>query len=563
MKVTVTKNLNVRIGKPRLDAPNHEFLVPGSVIETDGKLYRGDVYDGNFFWYKDMAGNYYWSGGIDIPETEPNNTFSKATEFIDFHCHSILKPYSKSFRRKKTRGKNTIKNKKRSIWHKTKLNILKKIGNAFISVTKFTQADFKSAYKGGAKILMVSIDPMERELVLSKNRKKPIADGLFLDFFQGIGKRRMNYLERLNDYFADLKQSYLYLDDLQNIPIKIGDKMVSYKMVSTYEEIDLTNEEIINIIPTMEGGHVFRSNLDSNLTKREIENQVLDNIKEVKLGFGEDDSKVTPFFVSLSHHFKNGLCGHADSLKKARAAYNQEANPKDGFEELGIKVIEALLSKTYGKRILIDVKHMNLKSRKFYYFNELRIKEEVPIIVSHGATNNLSWPEKDDTEINFYKEEIPIIAKSGGIFGIQLDARRLREADYGFKRRGLNSTIKREGLYKRAFFVWRQVEMMALYIYEKKDTEFGFEDIDPWGFQVIGSDFDGVVDPLDGFWTHSEMPLLCQYLIVHAKTFLKTNKAKRLPNYEDLNAENLVEKFMFQNAQEFLIENFTAEKRGV
>jgi subtilisin family serine protease len=66
MKVTVNCNLNVRVGKPGLNAPSYQYLAPGSILEVDGKLYKGDSFDGIDTWYKDEAGNYYWSGGIKL-----------------------------------------------------------------------------------------------------------------------------------------------------------------------------------------------------------------------------------------------------------------------------------------------------------------------------------------------------------------------------------------------------------------------------------------------------------------------------------------------------------------
>uniref|UniRef100_UPI00404B4A10 S8 family peptidase n=1 Tax=Fulvivirga sp. TaxID=1931237 RepID=UPI00404B4A10 len=65
MKVTVTKYLNVRVGKPSVNAPCYQYLAPGSELEVDGKLYMGDKYSGNDQWYKDDGGNYYWSGGVE------------------------------------------------------------------------------------------------------------------------------------------------------------------------------------------------------------------------------------------------------------------------------------------------------------------------------------------------------------------------------------------------------------------------------------------------------------------------------------------------------------------
>lgn len=476
-------------------------------------------------------------------------------KFIDFHCHSAMKPYSKSFSIKANRGKNTLKHVKRSIWYKSRLTLKKKILQALTTLTKFTQADFTSAHKGGAKVLMVSIDPMERELILSKKGKKQRLSGRLLkNLVTGIGQRRINHLFKLNNYFEDLHLNLNFLEQIQGKHKSIDGKNATYKLVDAYDDIDFQAKNTIHIIPTMEGGHVFRSDIDSSLSDAAIKKQMLDNIDELKSN--KDKWSVTPFFVSLAHHFPNKLCGQAKSLTGLAAkAYDQKLNPRQGLEDLGKEVIDALLSTDNGKRIFIDIKHMNLKTR-FHYFKYLKSPkyagQKIPIIVSHGATNNKPIPSQPNTEINFYKEEVVSVAKSGGIFGIQLDARRLRKMKYGSRRRGLTSDIDRRGLYKRAFFVWRQIEVMAILIYRVRKDFPEFQHLDPWGFQVIGSDFDGIVDPLDGYWTHAELPLLRTYLIKQAKAFLRTRIAKALPNDIQLDAQEIVDKFMYKNAQNFL-----------
>lgn len=65
MKVTVKTFLNVRVGKPSVNAPCYQYLAPGTELEVDGNLYPGDKFEGIDFWLKDEAGNYYWSGGVD------------------------------------------------------------------------------------------------------------------------------------------------------------------------------------------------------------------------------------------------------------------------------------------------------------------------------------------------------------------------------------------------------------------------------------------------------------------------------------------------------------------
>jgi subtilisin family serine protease len=64
MKVTVNKYLNVRVGKPSVNAPCYQYLAPGSELEVDGQSYPGDTYKDINIWYKDAADNYYWSGGV-------------------------------------------------------------------------------------------------------------------------------------------------------------------------------------------------------------------------------------------------------------------------------------------------------------------------------------------------------------------------------------------------------------------------------------------------------------------------------------------------------------------
>jgi len=68
VKVIVKDNyLNVRMGRPSVNARCIQYLSPGSEIEVDGQLYPGDAYQSISTWYKDELNNYYWSGGVEGP----------------------------------------------------------------------------------------------------------------------------------------------------------------------------------------------------------------------------------------------------------------------------------------------------------------------------------------------------------------------------------------------------------------------------------------------------------------------------------------------------------------
>jgi subtilisin family serine protease len=82
MRVTVINNhLNIRVGAPRLHAPTYQYLAPGSEIEVDGEIYKGDFYKDVDTWFKDSGNNYYWQGGVEQKKT---NTSVVEGVFNDF-----------------------------------------------------------------------------------------------------------------------------------------------------------------------------------------------------------------------------------------------------------------------------------------------------------------------------------------------------------------------------------------------------------------------------------------------------------------------------------------------
>ncbi|MEN1784928.1 MAG: hypothetical protein AAGF77_07270 [Bacteroidota bacterium] len=472
----------------------------------------------------------------------------KSDLFIDLHCHSTLKPYSRSFKEAAHTGQNTADiTEEHSVWYMDHEVLTDKISNVLLSVTRFTQADFKTSYHGGVKVIMVSIDPMEKALVYSKKGNRQIFTGQWLkNFIIGIGRPRIKNLFELTDYYKDLYATYDYLKQLDGQFVQLGDQKVRYKLVDRYADIDVNDKQTLYVVMTIEGGHVFNTGLQLANVITDV-NQVLNNIKDLK----SDRWAVKPFFVAIAHHFPNQLCGHARSFKGiSTLAYDQKADKKQGITTLGLAVIKRLLQNDGGqKRIYIDVKHMNPRSR-FAYYNLLNSEayrqEGIPIIVSHGALKFMKKPDRFTDDINFYNEEIVYIAKSQGIFGVQMDERRLLKRKPKMKKRDQKQRPKRL-LYRKAYYVWRQIEAMALLLY--KDPAFNG---DCWGIQAIGSDFDGIIDPLNGYWTHNHLSDLAHYLRLHAYNFLYTETGLALPDRHLLNAETIIEKFCFGNAQRFL-----------
>lgn len=477
------------------------------------------------------------------------------TQFIDLHIHPAMKPLGKSFNRQP--GKNhPNKNRIDSIWHADPPTPSDKLANIALSLTKFRQSDFTTLAKGGAHIVFVSLCGLEKGFVMNKLGTGVLGD-VTGNLVTGLGKKRIDHIQTMTDYFTDLEMEYNFYKQLNGHKVKVNGNWYNYKIVSGFHEIDSQLNSAIKtiyVILTIEGTNVFNSGLQM-IGKKVNPNEVLANIDKVK----QWDNKL--FFIGMAHHFNNEMVGHAPSLHGiARVMCDQSDGINEGFNNLGWQVLKKLLDNTNGRRILIDLKHMSIKARNEYYiFLEDEYADEIiPLLVSHGAVNGLrSHNERvqDDffnhnkfqsDEINFFDDELVRIAKSGGLFGIQFDERRVGSKSE-LKKTGPNLS-RRKMLFHKSKLIWNQIQHVAEVL--NRNDQYA------WGIQCIGSDYDGMVNPLNGFWTAEEMPLFDSYLEKHAYNFIASNQSDNLKNYNKIKAADIVERFMHSNAFEFLKRNF-------
>ncbi len=479
--------------------------------------------------------------------------------YVDLHCHPAMKPFGKSFN-KKNRKNSTKLSDRSSIWHQQTPNIFKKIINTLGSLTKFTQSDCTTLFKGGVHVVCASLYPLEKGFVKNKLGQNMISD-IPLNLLTGIGDKRIDYLQNLDSYFKDLEEEYQFYQQLDGVVVKVDNQhKVRYKIVRSYDEIlsyvdTNPNSDVITIclLLTIEGMHVLDCGLYGANSSSDI-NLLKENTDKIK------NWQHSPFFVTLAHHFWNELCGHAKSLVGiADCVTNQEYGIGEGFTEKGKIILHQLLENKNGKRILIDIKHMSVKAREEYYqiLKEEYASENIPIIISHGAMNGLTSPTNPSLssiktgrffykeDINFYDSEIVEVAQSGGIMGLQMDERRLisREALKNVKR-----SIRRHMLlHYRSEIVWNQIKHIA----EVLDKH----NLPAWNNIAIGSDYDGIIDPLNGFWTASEMDLLASYLERHAENYFKDANCP-LDRENKILPSEVISRVMSSNALQFLEKHF-------
>ena len=477
------------------------------------------------------------------------------SQFIDLHIHPAMKPLGKSFNRQT--GINSQKrNRKNSIWNYDPPTLIDKAANIATSLTKFRQSDFTSLMRGGAEIVFVSLCGLEKGFVMNKLGTSLPGD-LLGNLVTGLGKKRIDHIQKMNDYFTDLEREYEFYRQLDGHKIKVDNQWHRYKIVSSFNEISLNTEPGVNtifVILTIEGTHVFNTGL--KMMGRVVDPaEVLANVERVK----QWDKRL--FFIGSTHHFNNEMVGHSASLSGIVSKFcDQKENMNEGFNELGWQVLRKLLDNTTGRRVLIDLKHMSVKSRNEYYqFLETEHPgETIPLIVSHGAVNGfrshnelveddlLNKGKFQPNDINFYDDEIVRIADSGGLFGIQFDERRLGSKSE-LKKTGPNLS-RRKMLFYKSRLVWNQIQHIAEVL--NRHNKFA------WGIQCIGSDYDGMVNPLNGFWTAEDMPLFDSYLEKHAYNFITSQAAANLKDENKITASEIVERFMKGNAFDFLKKNF-------
>lgn len=465
----------------------------------------------------------------------------------DLHCHPSMKPYGRSFPDRIPGTNPLIKD---CIYFYGDPPFVKKILNKILGITSFPQAGIQALEKGGVGLIFCSLYPFEKGFV----RKGALPGDLVTDsvnLVAGIGKERIHYIQDShNGYFADLENEYVFLKALDGKVFTFGPKKIRYVLLIDFQHIAQSEDDEVRTVYiglSFEGMHALYNRFeDVGSDDPLVKQSLMDNLAKVKAW------PHCPLFITFAHHFYNGLCGHAASLTdfSVKLITNQSVMLGTGLNALGKDMIRALLSKTNGKRILIDIKHMSIASRKEYFelLDQEYKNEHIPVIVSHGAIcgDEHAYNLFLSSDINFSDREIVLIGQTKGLFGIQLDERRIASShEIALFRKHLGSEAI---LLHAALFVWRQIRYIAVLL--------DINRLPAWDIQCLGSDNDGIVNPIDGIWTSADFGLLKDRLLIHANAFVAN------PDYNMSMPDNLisgaeiVEKFMSRNMLSFMEKNF-------
>lgn len=548
------------------------------------------------------------------------NSSRKEYKFADLHCHPHMRSFN-WFRDSKI--EKTVD--KYHPWHIISSNPNKMLKSK--RAAAYSQCDLIKLQNGNIRLVFVALYPLEKgwvtgrtdlprgdiiklykllgkslinrmisesislaikflaALISQDNRGKLAARDLLQSLFMKIPLKRINFIQSKKfKYFEELNkekafiltknnqamQSSLFIPPFRLRTAKgLKKKYPAYFDASGRYSIAKNGDNVAKIIQdgniafvlTIEGTNVFNST---------------DNFSGIRKKILEVKSWSYPvFFISFAHHFYNDLCGHAHSVPDiGTLVIDQTKGMTNGFTEKGWKVIRLLLSldennnyqpDELGRRIFIDVKHINAKARKEYY-DQIVIpcmKEKndiVPIIASHCAYSGVetlvdlisNWSKEEDHwryekngvefnawNINLCDKEIVLIHKTGGIIGINFDQRILGVAS------------KKDKSKKSHFdFIWNNIIAIVNVILNSDELNEDAKD-KVWDLVALGTDFDGYIDPANDFPTAIEFSKFRDEL---TKMLSEPENEKYLLN--NLSAEQIAEKICFDNAYQFVLRHF-------
>ncbi len=447
---------------------------------------------------------------------------NKQLRYADLHIHLTLKPFL-----------NTTNNNYSSIWKYTRTSFIARSGKARTNV--------KNLIDGRVKIIFPSLGYIEKGWqVLGSLRFKIPA------IFRNVGDLAIFLMNvnfaRIDNFFDLLIEEFDYLQQQHRPPIDIEPEYKNYEIVFPHNKHDFTaalnNNSKIIALPSVEGAHALISGtLSYEKYNLDVE-QIVQNVKALK------NHALRPVFITFTHHFYNGLAGHAHGIYMFEKILDQRFGLGNPISPDGWRVIKCLLGldESCGSwPVLIDTKHFSLAARRQYYdFVSQELDYTVPIINSHAAYSgsqtieNVIYhhPPFAHNQTNISAEEVYHIWRSKGLVGINFDQNLLWA---GAEICDVNKIME------------NIISMVQGAIDYARGRHLPEPDETIWDVFCVGSDFDGFIDPVDSYPSPLYFQQLEQDLL---EAFDQSQLLKQLS--VKISADQVVKKFMTENIVQFL-----------
>lgn len=392
-------------------------------------------------------------------------------------------------------------------------------------------------------------------------------------------------MDKKVDYFQELLGHIVLLKKGDGQRYVAGNDTLRYDVISSADEFRavLKDPKRMGIIVSIEGAHALGEGplTPELLDSPDYQLQVMEHLDVLK-GIRPMDraGNFMPFPVtvmSLNHFMWNGLGGHAKTFGQAFGLLlPQTEGINTGPTPLGERVVARMLDRSAGRRILVDVKHMSVASRAWYYtqLDSLRaIGDTVPVVASHVGIAGASWSTIDNpkaqqfiktsewlnqNDISLFDEDIKEIAMSHGILGLMLDKYRVG----GTKGNAAVDESRMGSQERRKTYV----HLLVLNMMEVVDV---LQNEKAWDIISIGSDFDGMISAMETYDQGFQMPTLREDLLAYfedPQDLWDVYPRRKVQRYMyGLTAEQIVDRVMGGNLVRFterVLENAGAFSGG-
>lgn len=353
------------------------------------------------------------------------------SKIFDLHCHPTLKPLL------------LLPQNRPTPWDMIKEPAVDALKNIYDS-----QCNCEQMIDAGCNIACVGLMSVETEMVDRTIVKLLAGPVKYIDRQQ---VRHIAQVKKGATYYDLFDQE---VNSVVSTPKNPHDPTDRVKFISSMAEYNEDDAHTLHLIATLEGGHGLYSPKNQKQNTSEImadDSAIIQRITDLR-----NKKPVRLLYITLTHIGPNAIANHAFGIKGLRKIYFfPKGNGISSLGKKIIDICQTQSIKQ--PPILIDVKHLSLASRIEFYQNyatlpivashvavtgcsymekpiyKVRKKSEhdvykVKYLKLKGHLPNTYF--KPDS-INLYDEDIQAILKSGGIIGLILDERVLGYQDNG------------------------------------------------------------------------------------------------------------------------------------
>ncbi len=506
--------------------------------------------------------------------------------FFDFHLHPSLKPQM-SLPPGFPSPWDTIKLK---FNHPNIITALLKCSG--INEVVDSQASLSQLIKGKVNLIALALHPPETAMM---------NDGLIQKIAAEEQTSYIN-LTRITDIGSGDIYFRMLNEELGNLKKNLSNNGKKLKLISNISQYKASDTDTVHAILIIEGPHAFFGPKQQR-TETEIFTDFWNN-------FEIFTSANRIFSLNISHLQDNEFCNHAFGIQIFKPApFYPKAN---GISQHGFK----LLQKMKEKDILLDIKHMSLYARKQLY--DFRIGElDWPIVCTHAGLTGIKREDRgryfieqnnegshlrvrhykpagyllgtsfNPCTINLYDEDVREVVFSGGLIGLSLDQRIL-----GTPEEWMMSSDNMGDIYEEEVISPGEKDFFTNVIHSSPDnsdiiktTDIITEDKQDWLrfharhflnqvfhlFKIadqynynkalmaqkicIGSDFDGMINPVDCCKNVTQLEKFRNYLTDNFKEWEKDfTEVTGIKVSSFITPKKLMDNIFYQNGVDFLKE---------